>query len=92
MLDLPRQSQHAVLTQRIGIADITINYHRPLVNDRKVWGGIIPYGHRVFDGKAVESLRMIFATVCTDFETTLVEIGRDGRRRQPRPSAYPVPA
>ena len=30
--------------------------------------------YRVFDGKAVESLRMIFAKVCTDFETTLVEM------------------
>ncbi|PYX52002.1 MAG: hypothetical protein DMG76_30490 [Acidobacteria bacterium] len=36
VLDLPRQSQHAVLTQRIGLTDITINYHRPLVNDRKI--------------------------------------------------------
>src|SRR6202043_1061347 len=30
MLDLPRQSQHAVIMQRIGITDITVNYHRPL--------------------------------------------------------------
>lgn len=44
LLDLPRQSQHAVVTQRIGITDVTINYHRPLVNKRKVWGGIVPYG------------------------------------------------
>jgi len=44
VLDLPRGSQHAVLTQRIGITDITINYHRPLVNNRKVWGGLVPYG------------------------------------------------
>ncbi len=29
MLDLPRQSQHALITQRIGITDITVNYHRP---------------------------------------------------------------
>ena len=35
MLDLPLQSQHAVVTQRIGLTDITINYHRPLVNDRQ---------------------------------------------------------
>ncbi|MGA9798479.1 MAG: DUF2911 domain-containing protein, partial [Terriglobales bacterium] len=32
------------VTQRIGITDITINYHRPLVNKRKVWGGLVPYG------------------------------------------------
>src|SRR6266478_4843981 len=44
LLDLPRPSQHAVLTQRIGITDITINYHRPVVNKRKVWGGLVPYG------------------------------------------------
>lgn len=44
VLDLPRPSQHSVVTQRVGITDITINYHRPLVNGRKVWGGIVPYG------------------------------------------------
>ena len=30
VLDLPRPSQHAVITQRIGITDVTINYHRPM--------------------------------------------------------------
>jgi tetratricopeptide (TPR) repeat protein len=44
VLDLPRPSQHAVVTQRVGITDITINYHRPVVNKRKVWGGLVPYG------------------------------------------------
>src|SRR6266480_704208 len=44
ILDLPRPSQHAVVTQRIGITDITLNYHRPLVNGRKIWGGLVPYG------------------------------------------------
>src|SRR5260370_11587895 len=44
MLDLPRQSQHAIVTQRIGITDITVNYHRPLANGRQVWGKLVPYG------------------------------------------------
>jgi hypothetical protein len=44
MLNLPLQSQHAVVTQRIGITDITVNYHRPLVNGRQVWGKLVPYG------------------------------------------------
>ncbi|MGA8100970.1 MAG: DUF2911 domain-containing protein [Candidatus Acidiferrales bacterium] len=44
VLDLPRGSQCAEVSQRIGITDITINYHRPLVNDRKIWGGLVPYG------------------------------------------------
>src|SRR6059058_632867 len=44
VLDLPRDSQHAKVIQRVGITDITINYHRPLVKGRKVWGGLVPYG------------------------------------------------
>jgi Protein of unknown function (DUF2911) len=44
LLDLPRPSQHAIVTQRVGITDITVNYHRPVVNKRKIWGGIVPYG------------------------------------------------
>jgi hypothetical protein len=44
VLNLPRPSQHAVITQRVGITDISVNYHRPLVNKRKVWGGLVPYG------------------------------------------------
>ena len=44
MLDLPLQSQRAEISQRIGLTDITIDYHRPLVNDRKVWGNLVPYG------------------------------------------------
>jgi hypothetical protein len=44
VLDLPRDSQHAKVIQRVGITDIVINYHRPLVKGRKVWGGIVPYG------------------------------------------------
>ena len=41
-LDLPDVSQHAVVKQRIGLTDIKITYHRPLVNGRKVWGGLVP--------------------------------------------------
>ena len=44
ILDLPRASQRAVVTQRIGITDVSISYHRPLVNKRKIWGGVVPYG------------------------------------------------
>ena len=44
ILDIPRQSQRAAITQRVGITDISLNYHRPLVNGRKIWGSIVPYG------------------------------------------------
>jgi len=44
LLDIPRDSQHSVVVQRIGITDITINYHRPLVKGRTIWGKVVPYG------------------------------------------------
>src|SRR5215831_3764507 len=45
-LDLPRASQHAQVVQKVGITNITINYHRPLVGGRKIWGkgNVVPYG------------------------------------------------
>jgi tetratricopeptide (TPR) repeat protein len=44
LLNLPDASQHARVTQRIGITDITIDYHRPLVRGRKIFGGLLAYG------------------------------------------------
>jgi len=44
VLDLPDQSQRAVVSQRIGLTDITIKYHRPLAKDRKIFGDLVPYG------------------------------------------------
>ena len=60
VLDLPRQSQRAQISQRIGITDITINYHRPLVNDRKVWGDLVPYG-KVWRAGANENTTITFS-------------------------------
>jgi len=44
LLNLPRASQRARVSQRVGITDITITYHRPLAGGRKIWGGVVPYG------------------------------------------------
>lgn len=44
VLDLPDPSQGAEISQRIGITNVTINYHRPLVKNRKIWDGLVPYG------------------------------------------------
>ena len=43
-LKLPDVSQAAEAKQRIALTDITVKYHRPLVNGRKIWGGLVPYG------------------------------------------------
>ena len=63
-LDLPLQSQHAVVTQRIGVTDITINYHRPLANGRKIWGGLVPYG-QVWRAGANENTTISFSDPVT---------------------------
>ncbi len=64
MLDLPRQSQHAVITQRVGITDITVNYHRPLVNSRQIWGKVVPYGE-VWRAGANENTTVTFTDPVT---------------------------
>ncbi len=43
-LNLPDQSQAAMIKQRIALTDITISYHRPVVKGRKIWGGLVPNG------------------------------------------------
>jgi tetratricopeptide (TPR) repeat protein len=43
VLNLPAPSQSAEVSQRIGLTDITIQYHRPLVKGRKIWNGLVPY-------------------------------------------------
>ena len=43
-LNLPDVSQAAVIKQRIGLTDVKVTYHRPLVNGRKIWGGLVPLG------------------------------------------------
>lgn len=40
-----RVSPQAKVSQGIAtFADVTISYHRPLVNNREVWGQLVPYG------------------------------------------------
>jgi hypothetical protein len=43
-ISLPDVSQTAEIKQRIALTDVTINYHRPLVKGRQIWGGLVPYG------------------------------------------------
>ncbi|HKQ98610.1 MAG TPA: DUF2911 domain-containing protein [Candidatus Polarisedimenticolia bacterium] len=42
-LKLPRVSQKGVVTQTIGMTDITITYSRPGVKGRTIWGDLVPY-------------------------------------------------
>jgi hypothetical protein len=52
------------ITQRIGVTDITINYHRPLVNGRPIWGKLVPYGE-VWRAGANENTTITFSDPVT---------------------------
>src|SRR5207237_10431618 len=60
-LDLPYASQAAQVKQRVGVTDITITYHRPVVNGRKIWGGLVPTG-QVWRAGANENTTIEFST------------------------------
>lgn len=53
VVELPQASQRATTTQRVGLTDIAVNYSRPAVNGRKIWGEVVPYGFTLptVDGK-----------------------------------------
>jgi len=40
----PQASPKAVVSQTIGISEVTVTYHRPGVKGRTIWGGLVPYG------------------------------------------------
>jgi tetratricopeptide (TPR) repeat protein len=42
-LQLPEPSQHATVSQRIGLTDIAVDYHRPLAGNRKIWGDVVKF-------------------------------------------------
>lgn len=42
--EFPDASQHATVTQRIGVTDVSVEYSRPDKRDREIFGGLVPYG------------------------------------------------
>ena len=43
----PRPSAAATVSQIIGISTVTVNYSRPFVKGREIWGALVPYGWNV---------------------------------------------
>ena len=75
-LNIPRDSQRASVTQRIGVTDITVNYHRPLVKGRTIWGKVVPYG-QVWRAGANENTIIQFTDPVT-VEGKAIEAGEYG--------------
>lgn len=61
---VPEASPKASISQTIGLTDITISYHRPAVNQRKIWGGLVPY-NETWRAGANENTTITFSTPVT---------------------------
>lgn len=60
-IPLPEASPAASVSQTVGITDVSITYHRPAVNKRKIWNGLVPYGSPWRTG-ANENTTIAFST------------------------------
>jgi len=57
---LPRVSPAASVSQTIGIATVTVDYHRPGVKGRTIYGGLVPY-EQVWRAGANENTTVTFS-------------------------------
>ena len=63
-IPLPDLSPRASVAQTVGVTNIEINYHRPAVNKRKIFGGLVSYG-AVWRAGANENTTISFSTPVT---------------------------
>lgn len=59
-LTMPQESQKATVSQQIGLTDIIVEYHRPGVKGRTVWGDLVPYG-KVWRAGANDNTTIFFS-------------------------------
>ncbi|MDZ7606557.1 MAG: DUF2911 domain-containing protein [Cyclobacteriaceae bacterium] len=71
----PRKSPKAAVTQKIGVdTDIVINYSRPGVKGRTIWGDLVPYG--MFAGNSFSNNNAFPWRAGAD-ENTTIEFNKD---------------
>jgi ribosomal protein L17 len=87
-LNLPDVSQAAEVKQRVALTDITVKYHRPLVNGRKIWGGLVPYG-KVWRAGANENTTIEFSDP-VEVEGQPLAKGVYGLHMIPNPDSWTV--
>jgi hypothetical protein len=60
----PRLSPNAVVSQTVGVTVIEIQYGRPAVKEREIWGGLVPFD-KVWRSGANEATTISFSTDVT---------------------------
>ncbi len=87
-LTLPQPSPAATATQRVGITDIAITYHRPAVNKREVWGKLVQW-NEVWRAGANENTVITFSSPVSVGGHQLVA-GSYGLHMIPTPQGWTV--
>lgn len=87
-LTTPQASQLASVSQRVGLTDITVTYHRPAVNNRVVWGGLVPF-NQVWRAGANENTTISFSTDVM-IENNKVAAGTYGLHMIPEKNSWTI--
>jgi tetratricopeptide (TPR) repeat protein len=84
----PDVSPHARVTQTVGITEVTLDYHRPGVNGREIWGALVPYGEVWRAGANENTVFEVSTDVAVDGEP--LPAGRYGLHMIPTAGAWTV--
>src|SRR3954464_1088071 len=60
-IDFPQASPQASVSQRVGLTDVQVSYHRPGAKGRVVFGALVPYDH-VWRTGANDATKISFST------------------------------
>lgn len=60
-LELPQKSPKASVSYRVGLTDVSVEYHSPAVNKRAIFGALVPFD-KVWRAGANEATNVIFST------------------------------
>lgn len=85
---LPPASPKAKIYQQIGVTDIAISYHRPLVKGREIFGKLIPFG-KVWRTGADENTVIKFSTDVT-INGNKVKAGAYGLHTIPNKNSWTI--
>lgn len=73
-IELPRLSPKASVSYTVGMTEVTVHYSAPAVNERKIWGGLVPY-NKLWRAGANEATTIEFSTE-VNLEGQTVRAGR----------------
>jgi tetratricopeptide (TPR) repeat protein len=60
-IDFPQASPTASFKQRVGVTDVSVEYARPGMHERKIFGGLLPYG-QIWRTGANAATKLTFST------------------------------